>query len=308
MFMKILLLLFLIAQNIGTVDNWPILKGPYLGQKPPGMKPEVFAPGFISTNATEFANTFSQDGKEFYFTRVEQKTKKTVIMFSKMENNQWSKPQPATFSNKYNDFDPLLSPDNKMLLYSSNRPVHGKGKPKGDYDNWYVERNALGWSEPKHLGSIVNSQKDEFYPCLTQNGTLYFISFRYGGLGEGDFYRSQRLNGEFSGPENLGSSINTEYREGDGFIAPDERFFIFSAFIPGNFGGGDLYISFRKCNGLWTKAKNLGKNINSKGNEFTPVITSDGKYLFFASDRSGNDEIYWADAKIIEDLKPKELK
>jgi len=294
--------------NLTANDDWPVLKGPYLGQKPPGMTPTIFAPGIISTNATEFANTFSPDGKEFYFTRVEQNTKRTVIMFTKMENNQWLKPQPASFSNKYNDFDPIFSPDNKKLFYSSNRPVHSKGKPKGDYDNWYVEKTASGWSEPMNLGSILNSSKDEFYPSLSQNGSLYFISFRNGGFGKGDFYRSQLINGKFSKLENLGSAINTEYREGDGFIAPDESYFIFSAFIPENYGSGDLYISFRKRNNIWTKAKNLGENLNSKGNEFTPWVSSDNKYLFFASDRNGNDEIYWVDARVIEELKPKELK
>ena len=45
------------------------LTGPYFGQKPPGMTPEVFAPGIVSTDASEFSCSFSPEGKSFYFAR-----------------------------------------------------------------------------------------------------------------------------------------------------------------------------------------------------------------------------------------------
>ena len=50
--------------------DFPKLAGPFLGQKPPGNIPEIFAPGIISTEAHEFSCCFSPDGKEFYFTRM----------------------------------------------------------------------------------------------------------------------------------------------------------------------------------------------------------------------------------------------
>ena len=51
--------------------EFPKLTGPYLGQTPPKMIPEVFAPGIVSkVGSHEFAGTFSPDGKEFFFTRV----------------------------------------------------------------------------------------------------------------------------------------------------------------------------------------------------------------------------------------------
>ena len=50
-------------------EDHPVLQGPYLGQKPPGMTPKIFAPGIVSTAEFEFAGTFSPDGKEYFFTR-----------------------------------------------------------------------------------------------------------------------------------------------------------------------------------------------------------------------------------------------
>jgi hypothetical protein len=60
--------------------EFPKLSGPYLGQKPPGMAPEVFAPGIVSTAAHEFSCSFTPDGKEFYFTRRDPKLNQPFIM------------------------------------------------------------------------------------------------------------------------------------------------------------------------------------------------------------------------------------
>jgi len=48
-------------------DVFPVLKGPYLGQKPPGMTPELFAPGFVSAGLSEAVCNFSPDGREVCF-------------------------------------------------------------------------------------------------------------------------------------------------------------------------------------------------------------------------------------------------
>ncbi len=51
-------------------SDFPLLKGLYLGQKAPGLKPEIFAPGIVSTSSgIEFALTISSDGSQIYFSR-----------------------------------------------------------------------------------------------------------------------------------------------------------------------------------------------------------------------------------------------
>ena len=67
-------------------------------------------------------------------------------------------------------------------------------------------------------------------------------------------------------------------------------------------GGKGLYISFKKEDGSWTQAKNIKPTINTNGSLAT--LSPDGKYLFYNCNLDQN--IYWLDAKIIEDLKPKE--
>jgi len=62
----ILSLVCLVFNSNAQQEDWPGLKGPYLGQKPPGMTPEIFGKGFVSTNHSENGLCVSMDGKELY--------------------------------------------------------------------------------------------------------------------------------------------------------------------------------------------------------------------------------------------------
>jgi len=106
----------------------------------------------------------------------------------------------------------------------------------------------------------------------SEHGTLYFSSNRNGGLGGFDIYRSH-LSDE-------------QYGEGDLFIALDESYIIFSSGRPGGFGRSDLYISFRLKDVAWSIPQNMGAEINSDEIEYSPFISSDGKFLFFTSYRN----------------------
>lgn len=278
-------------------DDFPVLRGSYLGQKPPGLTPEIFAPGIVSTAQGEFNAAFSPDGKEFFYS-VNEPSGRETMRFMTYDNNRWTPPRPAPFVSRQNDCDPIFSHDGNRLYFISTRPKKDKAGSR-DWDIWYVERTDTGWSEPINIGPPVNSNKDEYYVSLTMDGTIYFASNRAGGLGSFDIYRSRLVDGQYDKPENLGASINTKYLEHDPFIAPDESYLLFTSVDrPGGFGTGDLYISTRKKYGTWTKCKNLGEAFNTNGYDFCPIVSPDGKYFFFT--RKG--DIYWVSIEAIEKL------
>ena len=117
-------------------------------------------------------------------------------------------------------------------------------------------------------------------------------------------YRVRKVNGKFTKRERL-DEINTAAFELGPYIAPDESFIIFESNRPGGKGQMDLYICFRTPDDSWPEAINLGATINTKGQERFPGISPDGKFFFYGGHTS---DIYWVDAKIIEELKPKGLK
>lgn len=171
-------------------------------------------------------------------------------------------------------------------------------------DIWYCKRTSDGWSAPQNIGKPVNSAQDETYPWITENGTMYFASSREGGMGDKDLYFSRLKKGQYSKPVHLGDAINSQFGEGDAYIAPDESYLIVCSWGRlDSHGRGDLYISFKKRDGTWSKVANMGDTINTAATEYCPVVSPDGKYLFYTS---GGD-IKWVDAKIINSHKPKSL-
>jgi ankyrin repeat protein/Tol biopolymer transport system component len=299
----------------------PILKGDYLGQKKPGLEPELFAKGIISSARSQFSCcVFSPDGNEVFwgslFPVPGSGFSKARLFSMKRENDKWTAPELAPFSSEFGEDVPFYSPDGKKLFFISNRPIEKEdkaGKENMWYlqkeNIWYLQKEGKDWSEPKLVGPSVNAININHYGIsVDKDYNLYFASRSGGGKGMYDIYRAKFENGQYSKPENLGDPINTESHDFTPFIAPDGSYLIFT-----RSGGSDgtvvynLYISFRQEDGSWANPKNMGEKINSKSQDLCPILSPDGNYLFFLSSRSGNDDIYWMDAKIIENLKPKEL-
>lgn len=264
-------------------------KHPYDADKPM-PQPVMFGEGWLSTAEDDLNAAFSPDGKTVFFTRNFPRNRLGVILFAEYKNKKWSQPQIASFSGQATDYDPFFSADGTKIFYCSNRGADGK--PKTDYDIWYVEKTANGWSEPKSAGAPVNSNVDEFYPSVASDGTLYFSSNRQGGKGSYDIYRSRLVDGKYAEAENLGEGVNTAGVELDNYVSPDQKFLVFAANgrkddLGG--GSGDLYISFNRS-GAWTTARNLGAPINSPAREYCPIGSPNGKYFFFSSFRGNLDK------------------
>jgi hypothetical protein len=160
---------------------------------------------------------------------------------------------------------------------------------------------------------------------------MYFQSRREGGIGASDIYRAELVDDKYVEAELLPEPVNSPDFEGDALIAPDESYIIVSTFrAEENIGQSDLYISFRSEDGAWSPMKNMGKKINSEGGENCQILSPCGRYLFYTSRRSkilsnetpltyeailkawtepqnGYGDVYWVDARIIEEFRPIEV-
>jgi len=279
-----LLLCALFMSNKGYSQNKsPMLEGPYLGQKPPGLVPEVFAPGVISTKGWEYGVVFAPSMKEIYWVRevdVETKPKQEMVVFES-KNNRWRErvisPRTGT---------PTLSPDGNLMYFGRS----------------YKERTETGWSEPKRLGPdfekirimrVTSSAKGTYVIDEAENNSVLRIS--------------RLVDGVRQAPKPLPKVINTGKFNAHPFIAPDESYIIWDGQRNSSERNADLFISFRKKDGTWGDAVKMGNDINTSASEFAAHVTPDGKYLFFNRNVGpDNTDTFWVDAKIIEALRPKD--
>jgi len=271
--------------------NFLCIESTYFGQKAPGKAPIIFCPNRISIRGyQEYGIHFSSDGREFFFTRSDHKNN-AVLMHSKHTTYGWLLPDSLSIMKQNPRSKFCLSPDGNKLLFV---PIKNKHDTLQVYSS---ERKPSGWSQPilltnTDLGSSIISI------CLSNSGNLYFTG-DYDESGKKDIYFSECINGKYLPPRNMGESVNSIYSENNVFIAPDESYLIFDSQRNNTDGESDLYISFRKPDGNWTKAENLGETINSEFSEWLPYVTPDGKYLFFSRTVQEETDIYWVSADVI---------
>lgn len=291
---------YLISKGAETGGN-PMahLKGEYLGQQKPALIAKMFAPNFISTENFVHNGVFHPNGKEFYYTIETRKHHFGTIMVTKLKGNTWSKPKPAPIPGDYREVGPYISKDGLRLYYATNRPVTPSDTLRRNTDIWLLEREGESWGLPIHLGNEMNTAGNEWFPTFSDQGTIYFYVHETDGAG--NIYSSKSKNGKYKEGVLIEGVGNSEYYNYDPYIAQDESYIIFaSSGRPDGLGSADLYISFIDDQNKWSKPKNMGEGINSSESEFAPLLTPDGKYLFFAR---GYGDVFWVDAKIIEELK-----
>jgi len=326
--LALLSMCFLLACQQGApVDTLPLVKGDYLGETPPDTIPKVFGDGFISTHLYTRDFAMMPDGKEMYYSITA--IGYNLIYYTKQNPDQsWTEPQPASFIKDYSYmyYEPCISADGQKLYFLSDKPV-AEGA-EGNEDIWCVDRTGDTWGDPYNLGEPINTEGAEFYPSVTNDGTMYFTR-RPVGERVHYIYRSKWVDGRYAEPEKLPEQVNCGASRFNAYIAPDESYIIVPAVgMEDTFGGTDYYICFRNADDTWTEPVNMGTHINTKsGREYSTTLSHDGKYLFFMTERkaqtttepmdmslsklqdmsnqtlNGSSNIFWVDAAFIKKLK-----
>jgi hypothetical protein len=333
-FTLILVSVALIACNHQPETVFPLLTGAYLGQKPPGNTPEVFAPGIVSTGLYTRDIAMTPDGKEMYFCISDPSA--TAVFVTKLEEGRWTEPVIAPFSGKgFFDFEPHISPDGKKFFFLSNRPPAGMAPNTGwHYQNiWMMDKTDAGWSEPKLVEKLAGPDKYSFFPSVTKKNVLYYTGNSE--TGKSRIFRSVFQNNIFEEPEMVPLNIPDKGILFNAFISPDEDYLITCALnVDSTNTDQDYYISFKSSDGKWSNLIRFGSDINAPGdNGSSAFVSRDGNYLFFNSSRTdstrskiktgsslkdiiaaksvpgyGSSAIYWVDAKVIEEIKLKNFK
>ncbi len=309
----------------------------YLGQKPPGLIPELFAPDIIATGYYERDITISPDGTEIFYGILTDRH--VTIFYTRLAGSNWTEPEiaPFTHNSKYFFLEPCFSPDGKTVYFLSTKPPSGKEpKPGWAYQNiWASNKQSDGtWGDIYNPDTAFNRPNSQFYPSLTKTGTLYFTRSDEK-TGKSEILRAKKNGLKYDTPELLPPVINGNGNIYNAFISPEESFLIacvenkHNAINP---GFSNYYIFFRDNNDNWSEGKSFGPEINIKGsNAISASVSPDGKYLFFSarktsekmkvlsskntlgslkeflnSPQNDNYDIYWVSTEVIDAIRSKE--
>ncbi|MBU2501269.1 hypothetical protein KJ682_08085 [bacterium] len=256
------------------------LKGPYLGQIPPGGAPEVFAPGLLSTLAHEYSISFAPDGRTIIFSRGGVGT-----MACRWEPEGWTAPEVLTLRGEgFLDEEAAFAGDGERIFFCS-RPRD----LSAEREIYLVERKGDVWGEAVHLFQGM-------YPTCSSDGVLY-----YTGIGErpdhGVIVRRLPVGEGFGEPEPVpGEGINTPAPDAHPWIAPDGDLLLFDSYRD---PGAGLFVSFRNPDGAWSEAVGLGNELGIPP-VGQPALSHDGRYLFFCL----AGDMYWVDAGFLDGMRP----
>lgn len=190
---------------------------------------------------------------------------------------------------QYNEYKPVVSADESIMMFTSCRPNTTGGKIAGDINDYfediYIATKKNGkWAPAENIGIPINTMNHDANSGLSADGQKLLI---YVGYNNGDLYEAQ-LNGTvWSIPVAMNKNINTMYHESSASYSPDGKSVYFVSDKPGGIGGGDIYISTKDDKGEWGPAVNMGNILNTPYGEESVFMHPDGKTLYFSSQGHG---------------------
>lgn len=280
-------ILLLVHLSVYAQNFQQNIKGDFLGQKLQGAKPEIFAPGLISTGMYERDIAITSNGDEIYYSLFQGDW--NTIMVTKRINGVWQEPIVAEFARDTMFFfaEPVLSIDGNKIFFLSTKPRTNETAKAGwsNQNIWVAERKPDdNWDNAKPLPDNIN-ELEEFYPSITKDGTLYFC--RTDAKSKvSQILRSKLVNETYQDPIVLPAPINEKGTIFNACIAPDDSYLIgcVSERDSSNMKRVTYMLFFHNSDDTWSKGIDLVKELNLPcPNAISISISPDGKYLFFAS-------------------------
>jgi outer membrane protein OmpA-like peptidoglycan-associated protein len=189
---------------------------------------------------------------------------------------------PDTVNAYVMQYFPVMTADEQELIFT--RRVGGNHDD--DEDLVICRKDSLGrWVPPVSLSPNINSPLNEGTCTISADGRHLIFTSCIGrrGYGSCDLFESRKVGNEWTVPVNLGPGVNSAAWESQPTLSSDGRTLFFVSDRRGGVGDKDIYVSYKMESGKWTKAENLGPNINTPYEEISPFIHVNGRTLFIAS-------------------------
>jgi len=262
-----------------------------------------FKPVFFSLATAEMMTGDYQNAKIHFQVYLEQKgmsEKNQLIARKNIRNCEFAieaVKNPVSFNpvnagnginTSEDEYWPSITVDGQTLMFtrqtlSYNNSLFGNQAQEDFYISTWDDNK---WNTALNAGQPLNTPGNEGAQTLASSGNYMFFTAcdRPGGVGSCDIFFSVYNDGRWTQPYNLNSPVNTTMWESQPSISSDGKILYFSSSRPGGFGGKDIWYSVLDTSSRWKFPVNMGKNVNSEGDEMSPFIHFDGRTLYFSSD------------------------
>ncbi|MFK7950262.1 MAG: OmpA family protein [Saprospiraceae bacterium] len=251
----------------------------------------------VNSNADERLPIISPDGRTLYFTRKLHKDnigkdKNDDIWFSKLqEDGTWGRATniDVPLNNERHNFVVAVGQGGD-LIYMQNA-----------YKRWskdgiaFAKLEGENWARPEamKIKDMYNNSTFANYHVSPDGNILMMAIEREDAVGDMDLYVSFRISeSEWSAPKNLGKTVNSLGMESSIFLAADYKTIYFASSGHYGYGGLDIFMSRRLDDSWtnWSEPQNLGRYLNTPGNDFNYSVPASGTYAYFSSDFRGRGQ------------------
>lgn len=197
-----------------------------------------------------------ENAKEFLKTPIRIETEKVIPFAERNKNCNY----------------PTLSGDRQSMIFTV--------KEKFYSGIFYCTKEQDKWSTPKNITLELAIEGEVYSTALNQNGTQLLL-FK-NDITTGTIYYSNLINGKWQPVKKLNNGISSKDWETFVSYANNDKTLLFTSNRKGGLGGIDIYMADLTSNGSWGNIRNLS-DINTPYNEESPILSSDGETLYFAS-------------------------
>jgi len=188
----------------------------------------------------------------------------------------------------YSEIGPYITNDGNKLYFVRGKNPENTNPERTDI--WFsnLDRNTNTWSKAKNIGPPLNNESSNYVISISASGNQvlikgqYKLDGSYNGLG---ISISKKINGKWQIPKSQKIwDYNNLSKYVSSCLSSNGTELIFGIDDGASYGGQDLYICFLNQDGTWAKPLNMGNQLNTTSDEFTPFLAPDNKTLFFASE------------------------
>ena len=193
----------------------------------------------------------------------------------------------------YDEQAPFFHPDLNTLYFTRSKHPQNTGGIRDQGDIWYSQVDEEGnWSTPSRLEQYFNDASPNSLIGFSWDGGTMLLNnhYRFDGkrkTTQGIAY-AKRSGQAWTKPKNVKMPyFKNKSIHQSGWLSRDGKVLLMSMEYLDSRGGEDLYVFFKDNGGKWSEPKNLGFDINTAFQEFTPFLDQDNKTLYFSSNGRG---------------------